>query len=750
MGSDRDALEAGGTGQAIDNVVKKFPDEARKAKAVVQKGIHASARGVQGTANAGRATVELARMIKQKGAKETAKSLAKNGGKQVARISFSALKKILLSVFGPVLIIAILFVVIFANTPAMILVGMSGVQKETSEVVTDVAVEIAASAVPGSSFSSIVYAFQQARDWYYEIIEGKITVESTGEEVTQEELDRLNAAGDYDGVLTFYTEVTQHYLDMEFDDTVTKISNYANSCSLSYSGENTTYDVSKTMATIGENPFTNIDYANIIACYSITDDYETALLSRYKTKMRKAEFLKYTLERQSTSYSINIYDEEGNIAETITKTILWDEVTLIPYSATEIFDLFQVDPNEIYHKSKSSFGLLNKSDGTSQSEITNEQAYSEYYTTLRNKLEVLGFAGGGSHISATTYGNVLTAEEIEGYLAKIPSGTSKNRKQVIKVALNVVGRIPYNNTGQRSYPYYGWNSDWGKPSGNAKHPYVGIDCSGFVQWVFRNAWCDEKGENSNNAYQSMYTTGMITGSKNIEKIARSELKPGDLGTIRMGGSSDSNWNHVGIYMGNDRWVHCSGSSGTVVVSDNYNSFTCYFRVKTDACEKENYWKEETYLPFMQSILDSPITGISEDEITTIATTLHGEFGSDNGFRACAEAVYHYSKYSKKSMYETVKIKNYLDAYTKLYITHEWNPDQKRATSGQLKMLEDVMKGNLIHFPSSKYPYPVMYFNTTEIGMTGWRSKGVIVETIPATYSTVVYFYCKGVTYNGYK
>lgn len=403
MGSDRDALEAGGTGQAIDNVVKKFPDEARKAKAVVQKGIHASARGVQGTANAGRATVELARMVKQKGAKETAKSLAKNGGKQVAKISFSALKKILLSVFGPVLIIAILFVVIFANTPAMILVGMSGVQKETSEVVTDVAVEIVASAVPGSSFSSIVYAFQQARDWYYEIIEGKITVESTGEEVTQEELDRLNAAGDYDGVLTFYTEVTQHYLDMEFDDTVTKISNYANSCNLSYSGENTTYDVSKTMATIGENPFTDIDYANIIACYSITDDYETALLSRYKTKMRKAEFLKYTLERQSTSYSINIYDEEGNIAETITKTILWDEVTLIPYSATEIFDLFQVDPNEIYHKSKSSFGLLNKPDGKSQSEITNEQAYSEYYTTLRNKLEVLGFAGGGSHISATTY-----------------------------------------------------------------------------------------------------------------------------------------------------------------------------------------------------------------------------------------------------------------------------------------------------------------------------------------------------------
>lgn len=754
MADGHDMLEAGGTGERVSDAVERLPGDARMIKAATVSGAKAAAAGAKGAANAGRATVELAKLVKQKGAKEAAKTVAKDTAKKAGRYAVKAasaiFKKIVFSVLAPIAALAVLFAVIFANTPAVILVGMTGgVRKDVVGMATGGMPGDAVSASPGSAFSSIVYAFQKARDWFYEIRDGRIVVERTGEAVTQEELDRLNAAGDYDGVLTFYTEVTQHYLDLEYEDTVAEIAAYANACNSGYLGQNTTYDVSKTMATIGENPFTDVDYANIIACYSTTDDYETALLSRYKAKMRKAEYLKYTIERQSESYDIDIYDEEGNLEKTETHTVLWDEVTLIPYSSTDIFQLFEVDPNAVYHKSRSVYGLLTDSDGTNPGEITYEQAYSEYYTTIRNKLEELGFAGGGNSASSGVYGNVLTAEEIEGYLKSLPAGTSKNRKQLIKVALNVVGRIPYNNTGQRAYPYYGWNGNWGKPSGNPKHPYVGIDCSGFVQWVYRNAWCDSNGENPNPAYLGMYTTAVITQRGNLEAISKSELKPGDLGTLRLGGSSGSNWNHVGIYMGNNRWVHCSGSGGTVVISDNYSAFQHFFRARTESYSKDNYWSPQTYLPFMDSMVNSSIPGVSEDEITVIATTLFGEFGTDNGFRACAEAVYHYSRYNKKTMYETVKMKNYLDAYTKLYITHEWNPEQKRATSGQLKLLEEVMNGNLVHFPNTKYPYPVMYFNTTAIPMTGWRAKGVIVETIPSTFSEVVYFYVKGVTYDGY-
>lgn len=747
-------LHSSGLKQGSKNLAKGAADTI---KGKVKNKVNNSA-----PVRAGRATMELAKMVKEKGAKKAAKNVAKNAGKAAMKAAFKVFIKILSAFLWPAILLAILFVVIFANTPAMILTGIGGglTKEQVEDSINDTATLITSSIGGFNFFKDIQTITQTAKDWYYEVNykDNTITVESTGEVVTQEELDRLNAAGDYDGVLTFYTEVTQHYLDLEYEDTVNEILNFANAEKVRLevfdAFSETTYDVEKTMATVGENPFTDVDYANIIACYSTTDDYATALLSRYKDKMRKADFLKYTAERQSVSYNINIYDEDGNVKDTITKTVLWDEITLIPYSSTEIFDLFGVDPNAIYPKSQSASTELDNADGTSVNEITYEQAYCEYYTTLRNKLEELGYTSGGYSTSAVTYGTVLTAEEIEGYLKGLPEGTSKNRKQLIKVALSVVGRIPYNNTGQRSWPYYGWNPDWGAPSGNAKHPYKGIDCSGFVQWVYRNAWCDENGKNPSKAYLSMYSTETITTSANFDKITKSELKPGDLGTLFEGGSittgPNKKWNHVGIYMGNGRWVHCSGGSGTVVVSDNYNSFTCFYRFKTNAYGKDNYWKKDTYLPFMYDIIGTMLAGVSEDEMTTIATTLHGEFGSDNGFRACAEAVYHKSKYEKKSMYDTVRMKNYLDAYTKLYVTHEWNPDDKRATSGQLTMLEQVMDGELTHYPNSKYPYPVMYFNTTEVPMTGWRAKGVEAERISSTYSTVIFFYCKGVTYDGYK
>ena len=156
---------------------------------------------------------------------------------------------------------------------------------------------------------------------------------------------------------------------------------------------------------------------------------------------------------------------------------------------------------------------------------------------------------------------------------------------------------------------------------------------------------------------------------------------------------------------------------------------------------------------MKNVISDALPGVSDDELTVIATTLHGEFGEDNGFRACAEAAYHYSRYNKTNMYGAVKYGNgsYLDAYKRLYVTHEWDPNSRRATSGQLKMLDDVMNGKLIHFPSNKYPYPVMYFNTTAVKMDGWRAKGVIVESIKGgNGATVVYFYCTGTTYAGYK
>lgn len=776
--NERDALEAENTGEQLTNHLpqaQQMAEDAAKAAMKAGKATYNAGKnikelglkdGAKATINsaagkvgdkiknsapvrAARATQELARIVKDKGAKAGAKQLAKNAGKAAFKAVTTALKKLILMLVVPFISIFALFIIIFANTPAMILSGIgldsAGEQEQFAENM-----DLVNAAARMDVVKVAEYLFKKANNWYYEKKEGKLTVQNTDQEVTQEELDKLVQAGDYDGVLSFYTEITQRYLDMAYEDIVNEITSHAYSRAISDGN----YNASMTIGTIGANPFTGTDYANIIAAYSTTDDYDTALLSRYKDKLRKAAFITYTLEDKSTTQTTNVYDKDGNIKDTKEETIHWEQVTLIPYSSTDIMSIFGVNPNAIYEKSLPDSNNLTNSDGKVESAITYEQAYSEYYTTLHNKLDELGYVSGGNSVSSASYGTVLTEDEIKKYLNNLPSGTSKNRKQIVKVALDAVGRIPYNNTGQRSYPSYGINPDWGKPSStNSKHPYKGLDCSGFVQWVYRNAWCSADGSKPEEIYLGLGTSALITsnGNKYVESISKSDLKPGDIGAHTVGAPADGKSNHVGIYLGNGAWIHCSGGGGTVVLSENYDYFSYYYRPTSEAAEKDNYWTEDCFLPFMSAWMSGTAGNLSDDEMTVIATTLHCEFGEDNGFRACAEAVYHYSKYNSKNMYETVQIKNYLDAYTRLYVTHTWNPNERRATSGQLKMLEAVMNGELTHFPNSKYPYPVMYFNTTDVEMTGWRAKGVIAESIPASNGkTVVYFYCKGVTYKGYK
>lgn len=741
----------------LENGTRNIPEAYRtadRAAGGAKKAAEGAKKAAGGVKAAAGGTVELAKNIRQKGLKKAAGNAAKNAGAGAARMALKVFAKLLSLLFLPVILLVVIFVLIAANTPSLILASLGEGAQKSVRVVEEIA-DTVQSGLNGNAADAMMNAYTVIKDWYYESYgDNVVTDQKTGEKITQEELERLTEAGDYDGVLAFYTEITQHYLDLAYEEAVADITKEADRHP---SGKNTTYDLARTLETVGDNPFTGVDYANVLGCYSVTDSYDTANLSVYKEKLHRArkKFLDYTLTPQSYSYQVTTYDSDGNPDGSETHTVLWDEVTLIPYSPTQIFDIFDVDPDGIYEKSKSDNDTLRDSGGNDESEITCEQAYNEYYTTLRNKLDELGFGagsvpgGGGGNCLSGSYGTVYTESEIEKMLSGLPSGISKNRKQLVKTALCMAGRIPYCNTGERSYPHYGCSPRWGQPSGNPKHPFVGLDCSGFVQWVYRNAWCDSRGNSPDGTYLGLSTTAAITASGNsrLKSISRSELKPGDLGTLRMGGSSGGNWNHVGIYMGNNTWVHCSGGQGTVVVSANYNAFKCFFTPVSGAAEKDNFWKKETIPPF----LDNGTGTLDDDKFMVVATTLHCEFGDDDGFRACAEAVYHYSKYSGKDMYSTVKIKNYLDAYTKLYVTHEWSPDRRRPTSGQLKILEDVMKGNLTHFPSRRYPYPVMYFNTEAVPMTGWRSKGVVAEKIRGGNGVnVLFFYCKGVTYKGYK
>jgi cell wall-associated NlpC family hydrolase len=115
---------------------------------------------------------------------------------------------------------------------------------------------------------------------------------------------------------------------------------------------------------------------------------------------------------------------------------------------------------------------------------------------------------------------------------------------------NFVGRaqeLVLNAMGFMGIPYR-----WGGTT-----PETGFDCSGFVQYVFRQA------------------VGLVLPRSSFDQIrqgasvAREELQPGDLvffNTMRATAS------HVGIYIGDNRFIHAPSRGKTVEIAEFTNSY----------------------------------------------------------------------------------------------------------------------------------------------------------------------------------
>lgn len=88
-------------------------------------------------------------------------------------------------------------------------------------------------------------------------------------------------------------------------------------------------------------------------------------------------------------------------------------------------------------------------------------------------------------------------------------------------------------------------------------PQTGWDCSGFVSHVFKNAI----GVTLPRTSAAMSERG--------ESIGRTALKPGDLvffNTLKRG------FSHVGIYIGDNRFVHAPSSGKSVQISDMNSNY----------------------------------------------------------------------------------------------------------------------------------------------------------------------------------
>lgn len=89
-----------------------------------------------------------------------------------------------------------------------------------------------------------------------------------------------------------------------------------------------------------------------------------------------------------------------------------------------------------------------------------------------------------------------------------------------------------------------------KMGGNT--PESGLDCSGLVRHVFKEAW----GKVLPRTAEEISRAG--------EQVDRQELRPGDLvffNTLRR------SFSHVGIYLGNNKFIHSPSAGGQVRIED---------------------------------------------------------------------------------------------------------------------------------------------------------------------------------------
>ena len=147
-------------------------------------------------------------------------------------------------------------------------------------------------------------------------------------------------------------------------------------------------------------------------------------------------------------------------------------------------------------------------------------------------------------------------------LADLPADLDPERRAVVETACRLVGKVNYFWGGKSLV--LGWDSRWGttqkvtaagSSSTGTYRPY-GMDCSGFVDWVFYNASGGEYiiGHGGGAASQHTYCT----------PISWSEAIPGDL--VFYPGDS-----HVGIVGGRDAngnllIIHCASGANNVVIT----------------------------------------------------------------------------------------------------------------------------------------------------------------------------------------
>ncbi len=159
--------------------------------------------------------------------------------------------------------------------------------------------------------------------------------------------------------------------------------------------------------------------------------------------------------------------------------------------------------------------------------------------------------------------NSLKNEQLSDNQVKAPAGhisAEESRDKVLELAQKFVGKVPYRLDEKR--PTYL----------DPQSPPKEMDCADFTSAIYRTILRDiNVGENIDIGVNTstQISSGVEVWTKKVDKreFSSSQLKKGDL--ILFTSQSSSEVGHVGIYLGDNKFIHESGSDskGNVKISE---------------------------------------------------------------------------------------------------------------------------------------------------------------------------------------
>lgn len=188
---------------------------------------------------------------------------------------------------------------------------------------------------------------------------------------------------------------------------------------------------------------------------------------------------------------------------------------------------------------------------------TKDELMDLYSLTAKQREAALTLLENGDVLTSSSHSLAITNADVQSIIQGLPASLPQKRKDVVKNAGSLVGKVNYFWGGKSSA--IGWDSAWGtmrrvtaagSPSSGTLRAY-GLDCSGFVTWAFNNS--------------GMYVGDGTYGQRDRSvQVTASTVQAGDLCFL-------PSYSHVGIVVGKDTGgnilvIHCSSGANNVVVS----------------------------------------------------------------------------------------------------------------------------------------------------------------------------------------